>query len=170
MKLTIAPRKLRQGSPSYVEVRSDNIAVVLPDALSTEALSFLEESEIRLEVAIGRLQSINSNIKRDYMKGIKETYDTLMLAIHSAQTNNRAMLCRISGTYDYRHTMPCIENWTHCNPGRMAAINYIICELRANGWQPEPLKLSPFLVGAEDHLCSGGTDIIVQCDFTQVID
>lgn len=162
----IKPRTLRQCPISYTEVKSDNITVILPDALSTDVLAYLDKQETRLEVAIGRLQSINSKLKRDYITGMKETYDTLMIVIQAAQAANTAMSCQISGTYDHIHTLPCIENWTQCNPGRMAAIKYVLRELKANGWQPE-FKLSPFLVGAEDHLCSGGTDMIIECDFTE---
>jgi hypothetical protein len=168
MTYHIIPRKREQESSGIMDIELNGMVTVLPAGLGQQARNYIDESHATLAITIITLEAQHAAEQRSYVKAMKETYDTLMQAIASAQAaqaGSKKLRHAISGDYDTSFRAPSIENWSKYNPGKMAAINYVIHELRLGGWQPDKLRISEFTVDHDDGMYSGGHEVTVTCDF-----
>jgi len=68
---------------------------------------------------------------------------------------------KIRGSYRSCYTKPSVEYWKECNPGKIAAIEWVCNKLKINGWSPVIVGITKY-----DGMYYEGDKLIIACDFT----
>lgn len=110
------------------------------DELMTMTESFFRDHDAETNAKIMAIHSEASRVKHSYAFELRDAYTTLTEAIQRAQKDKSYMTCDVRGKSIGIQPVS-IQDWYHDNPGKMAAIESILRQLRLKNWQPN-VKLS----------------------------
>lgn len=153
------------ATSDIVDVEFGGMLYKLPRKLGEMTDQLLKEHDVNTVQLTGDTFATAIVAKWTYMEAVSNIYSMFMKAIQTAQTGNKKLDFTIEGKYHDKYKIPSFDYWAGCNPGKTTAVNYIVDELRANGWEPN-FQLSAHTMDAEGKY-SGGDTITITCDFTE---